>query len=236
MHEGQVSLVLGLAGLPTEAEDLAVARDVRLAEATGGRLHVGPVSTMGAIDMIRRVKSRGVKVTASACPHNICLSISDECLRSFDARYKVHPPLRSPRHIEVLREAITDGTIDAFQSGHMPRADEKKMNDLDSSPFGQSALETSFAVVITELVRSGVLDWLTAIERLSTAPARIAGIDAGSLKVGSPADIVVVDPESPWLVDETSFLSHCRSSPLHQQQLFGKVTHTIVAGVVKYQA
>jgi len=235
MHEGQVSLVLGLAGLPTEAEDLAVARDVRLAEATAGRLHVGPVSTMGAIDMLRRVKLRGVGVTASACPHNICASLCDEALRTFDARYKVHPPLRSPRHIETLREAVIDGTIDAFQSGHMPRADEKKMNDLDSSPFGQSSLETSLSLVISELVLPGLLDWSTAIRRLSTTPAEIAGIPGGSLQVGAVADIVVIDPTANWTVDESKFLSYCRSSPLHGRQLQGRVTHTIVGGLVKYQ-
>lgn len=233
MHEGQVSLVLGLRGLPSEAEDLAVARDVRLAEATGGRLHVGPVSTMGAIDMLRRVKSRGVQVTASACPHN--LTLSDEALRSFDARFKVHPPLRSPRHIAALGEAIADGTIDAIQTGHMPRADEKKMNDLDLSPFGQSTLETSLSVVITEMIRPGMMDWIAAVERMSTAPARIAGIDAGSLRPGGPADVIVIDPEDRWTVSEADFRSHCRSSPLIGYALYGRVTHTIVAGRIRFR-
>jgi dihydroorotase len=235
MHEGRVSLVLGLAGLPTEAEDLAVARDVRLAEATGGRLHVGPVSTMGAIDMLRRVKQRGVRVTASACPHNICPALSDDSLKSYEARYKVHPPLRSARHIQTLREAVADGTIDALQSGHMPRADEKKMNDLDSSPFGQSALETSLAVTITELIHTGVLSWPAAIERLSTAPARIAGINAGTLKVGAPGDVVVIDPDWEWAVDEGALASLCRSSPLQGQSLRGAAVQTIVGGELKFQ-
>ena len=238
MHEGRVSLVLGLEGLPTEAEDLAVARDVRLAEATNGRLHVGPVSTMGAIDMLRRVKSRGVKVTASACPHNIALllGLSDEVLRSFEARFKVHPPLRSQRHIEVLREAIVDGTIDALQTGHMPRADEKKANDLDLSPFGQSSLETSLSVAITELLYPGDLDWLKLIERMSTAPAEIAGIRAGSLRVGYPADVVVIDPNATWIHDDQRFFSNCRSSPLTGLELRGQVMKTIVGGCVKFDA
>lgn len=235
MHEGRVSLVLGLTGLPTEAEDLAVARDVRLAEATGGRLHVGPVSTMGAIDMLRRVKQRGVKVSASACPHNLSteLELNDEALRSFDARFKVHPPLRSVRHINTLREAIADGTIDAIQSGHMPRADEKKMNDLDLSPFGQSTLETSLAMVITEMVRPGMISWSTAIERMSTAPARIAGIPGGSLSVGAAADVIVVDPDYAWRVDESCFLSHCRSTPLAGRTLYGRVETVIVGGRIR---
>ncbi len=232
MHDGQVSLVLGLKGLPTEAEDLAVARDVRLAEATTGRLHVGPVSTMGAVDMIRRVKSRGIAVTASVCPHNLCLS--DVELRSFDSKFKVHPPLRSGRHVETLRAAVADGTIDAIQSGHMPRSREKKMNDLDQSPFGAATLETTLSTVITYLVAEGMIDWSAAIDRLSTAPARIAGIAGGSLAVGVPADIAIIDPNPQWTVDGTKFRSHCISSPLDGHDLKGRVSHTIVGGVIRY--
>ncbi len=233
MHDGQVSLVLGLKGLPTESEDLAVARDVRLAEATEGRLHVGPVSTMGAVDMIRRVKSRGIKVTASVCPHNLCLS--DVELRSFDSRFKVHPPLRSGRHVETLRRAVADGTIDAIQSGHMPRSREKKMNDLDLAPFGAASLETTLSTIITYMINEGVLDWLTAIDRLSTAPARIAGVQGGTLTPGSPADIILIDPDVTWTVDGDNFRSRCNSSPLDGLNLQGKVTHTIVGGASDFR-
>lgn len=233
MHDGQVSLVLGLKGLPTEAEDLAVARDVRLAEATTGRLHVGPVSTMGAVDMIRRVKSRGIEVTASVCPQNLCLS--DVELRSFDSRFKVHPPLRSGRHVDTLRAAVADGTIDAIQSGHMPRSREKKMNDLDLSPFGAATLETTLSTVVTYLVDEGVIGWSDAIDRLSTAPARIAGIAGGSLATGVPADITIIDPARQWTVDGTKFRSNCICSPLDGHDLRGRVTHTIVGGVIRYQ-
>jgi len=233
MHDGQVSLVLGLKGLPTEAEDLAVARDVRLAEATVGRLHVGPVSTMGAVDMIRRVKSRGIEVTASVCPHNLCLS--DVELRSFDSRFKVHPPLRSWRHVETLRNAVADGTIDAIQSGHMPRSREKKMDDLDLSPFGEASLETTLSAVITHMIEAKILDWSTAIDRLSTAPARIAGIAGGTLTVGAKADIVIIDPEDTWTVDGSKFRSHCISSPLDGQTLKGRASHTIVGGAVRFR-
>jgi dihydroorotase len=233
MHEGKVSLVLGLKGLPTEAEDLAVARDVRLAEATGGRLHVGPVSTMGAVDMIRRVKSRGISVTASACPHNMCLS--DEELRSFDSRFKVHPPLRSPRHVETLRGAVADGTIDAIQSGHMPRSREKMMNDLDLTPFGAATLETTLATVNTFMIQEKIIDWSTAIDRLSTTPAKIAGIQAGTLMIGSVADLILIDPDSEWTVDGDQFRSHCASSPLAGHTLKGLVSCSIVGGEIRFQ-
>ncbi len=233
MHDGQVSLVLGLKGLPTEAEDLAVARDVRLAEATSGRLHVGPVSTMGAVDMIRRVKSRGIEVTASVCPHNLCLS--DRELRSFDSRFKVHPPLRSPRHCEMLQNAVADGTIDAIQSGHMPRSREKKMNDLDLAPFGAAMLETTLGIVADSLIHTGVLDWSAAIDRLSTAPARIAGLSGGTLAEGATADIVIIDPDQTWQVDTKQFRSRCVSNPLDGHSLRSRVTHTIVGGEVRFQ-
>lgn len=234
MHEGCHSLVLGLAGLPTEAEDLAVARDVRLAEATGGRLHVGPVSTMGSVDLISRVKSRGIQVTASVCPHN--LGLTDEKLRSFDARYKVHPPLRSGRHVETLRQAVADGTIDVIQTGHMPRAREKKMDDLDLAPFGMTSLETCLAASATALVRSGLMDWLTLIDRMSTAAAKVAGIKGGRLQVGDPADVVIIDPDFAWTVSESFFRSRCSSTPLLGCELYGRITETIVGGEVRFQS
>lgn len=232
MHEGCVSLVLGLAGLPTEAEDLAVARDVRLAEATGGRLHVGPISTMGSIDLLRWVKSRGIPVTASACPHNLWQS--DETLRSFDPRFKVHPPLRSPRHIEMLGQAVADGTIDAIQSGHMPRAREKKMNDLDQAPFGAATLETALAVVATRMVHRGILTWSGLVQRMSTGPARIAGLHAGTLAVGAPADVTVIDPDETWTVDPQRFYSTCHSSPHEGDEVRGRVIYTIVDGEIRF--
>ncbi|TWT59206.1 dihydroorotase [Allorhodopirellula solitaria] len=228
MHDGRVALVLGLKGLPTEAEDLAVARDVRLAEATKGRLHVGPVSTMGAIDMIGRVKSRGIPISASVCPQN--LHGSDALLRTFDSQFKVHPPMRSPAHVESLQQAVADGTIDAIQSGHMPRAREKKGNDLELAPFGAATLETTLAATITDMIRTDILSWSRAIECLSTNPAKIAKLDAGTLGIGASADVAVIDPETPWTVNASQFLSRCQSSPMEDRELFGRVTHTIVGG------
>lgn len=232
MHDGRVSLVLGLKGLPTEAEDLAIARDVRLAEATKGRLHIGPVSTMGAIDMISRVKARNIDISASVCPQN--LHGSDELLRSFDARYKVHPPLRSARHVETLQHAVADGTIDAIQSGHMPRAREKKGNDLDSAPFGAATLETTLSATITDMVRTGILSWTRAIECLSSNPARIAKLNAGTLSVGAPADVVIIDADANWTVRPDDFESKCHSSPMEGRTLYGRVRTTIVGGRMLY--
>lgn len=232
MHDGRVALLLGLAGLPTEAEDLAVARDVRLAEATGGRLHVGPISTMGSVDLLRAVKHRGIPVTASVCPHNLWQS--DELLRDFDSRFKVHPPLRSPRHIDMLCAAVADGTVDAIQSGHMPRAREKKMNDLNEAPFGAATLETALAVVATRLVRPGLMSWSDLVLRMSTRPAEIAKLDAGRLRRGAPADVTVIDPEAAWIVDPASFFSSCQSSPHAGEEVVGRAVYTIVGGEIRF--
>jgi dihydroorotase len=188
---------------------------------------------MGAVDMIRRVKSRGIEVSASVCPHNLCLS--DQELRSFDARFKVHPPLRSERHVETLQQAVADGTIDVIQSGHMPRSREKKMNDLDLSPFGAATLETTLASVNTYLIQTGIMDWSTAIDRLSTAPARIAGVPGGTLRIGSDADLIIIDPNKKWTVDGNQFLSRCNSSPLDGKELSGQVLMTLIAGETRYQ-
>ncbi|MEM0926877.1 MAG: amidohydrolase family protein, partial [Planctomycetota bacterium] len=226
--------VLGLKGLPTEAEDLAVARDVRLAEATDGRLHVGPVSTMGAVDMLRRVKGRGVVVSASVCPHNLLRS--DEEMRSYESRFKVHPPMRSVNHVATLCQAVKDRTIDAIQSGHMPRSREKMMNDLDASPFGLSSLETALATAATALVRSGVIDWIELIDRMSTRPAQIAGLDAGTLRVGAPADVTIIDPNAGWKVEPTAFRSTCVSTPFAGVELISRVKHTLVGGEVRFSA
>ncbi len=230
MHEGCVSLVLGISGIPTEAEDLAVARDLRMIEATGGRLHVGPISTMGAIDLLRRAKGRGIPATASICPQNLVMS--DAELRSYDTAFKVQPPLRSPRHVEACRQALADGTIDAICSGHTPRATEKKMEEIDSAPFGMTALETSLAMMITHLVRPGVLTWSKLVDRMSTAPAKIAGIPGGSLREHEPADVIVIDPDITWKFDQSYSKSH--NSPLWNKTLTGRVRNTIVGGVIKY--
>ena len=157
MHEGLVSMVLGLAGMPAAAEDVMTARDIALAEATGGRLHIMHVSTSNSVDALRRAKSRGVRVTAEATPHHFTLT--DECLRTFDANCKMNPPLRGREHVEAVIAGLADGTIDAIASDHAPHAREKKMQELDQAPFGIVGLETSLGLVITQLIEPGHLDW-----------------------------------------------------------------------------
>ncbi|MFM2095505.1 MAG: hypothetical protein RIS70_2629 [Planctomycetota bacterium] len=236
MHEGMTSLVLGLTGMPTAAEDLGIGRDLRLAESTGGRMHLMDISSAGGVELIRRAKSRGLPVTASVCVPN--LIFTDERLRTFDSNYKVNPPLRSADHVEACIAGLVDDTIDAIASGHSPRALEKKMRELDQAPFGMSSLETTLGMVVTRLVEPGLLTWSQAIAKLSTNPARILGLDKspgkkGTLQIGADADIVVIDPQANWIVDTQRFRSRSSNTPLRGSQLKGRVQHVLVGGEMK---
>jgi dihydroorotase len=231
MHEGKVSMVLALAGLPTEAEDVMASRDIRLAEATGGRLHLLNVSSASSVDQIRRVKSRGVNITAGIVPINAVLT--DECLRSFDANFKLNPPLRSQDHVDACLAGLVDGTIDVISSGHTPRAVEKKMLELDRAPFGMVALETTLGLVITKLIEPGHLDWMTALAKLTINPARVLGIDKGTLRIGADADIAIIAPNESWTVDPKQFRSKSTNTPLAGWTLRGRAVQTLVGGRCK---
>ena len=233
MHEGLTQLVLGLAPMPAEAEDLATARDLRLLESTGGRLHLNSISTAGSIEIIRRSKDRGTVVTVDTRIANLCFD--DECLRTFDANYKVNPPLRARRDVDLCLEAIADGTIDMITSGHQPRSLEKKMQELDAVPFGITSLDTCLAQVITCLINTKRIDWPRAISCLSTNPARMLGIDAGTLTVNAPADVVIIDPEVRWTVEPTTLHSRNRNTPLLHKTIQGRARQVWVGGALKYQ-
>ncbi|MBX3422884.1 MAG: dihydroorotase [Pirellulaceae bacterium] len=232
MHEGLTQLVLALAPMPAEAEDLATARDLRLLEATGGRLHLSSISTAGSVELVRRSKSRDSGVSAGIRIANLCFD--DQMMRSFDANLKVSPPLRSQEHLEACWEALADGTIDVLTSGHQPKALEKKMQELSAVPFGMSTLDTALAQVITYLIRPGKLDWCRAIEALTIKPAAVLGIPAGTLQVGSAADVVLIDPDAQWTVDTNHFYSLSHNTPLNGQSLYGRVEMAWVDGQRKF--
>ncbi|MCC9605612.1 dihydroorotase [Blastopirellula sp. JC732] len=231
MHDGMVSLVLGLAPLPVEAEEVMAARDICLCEATGGRLHLMSVSSSGTIEILRRAKLRGVRTTAEIHPCNF--SLTDEALRSFDPNCKVNPPLRSADHIEACIAALADGTIDVISSGHAPRASEKKMHEMTDAPFGIVSLETTLGLTSTKLVQPGHLTWSQAIDKLSTTPAKILGLSKGTLAVGADADVTVIDPNLTWTVDASKYLSRSSNCPFDGWELTGKAIHVIVGGVIK---
>lgn len=231
MHEGRMAMVLGLAGMPSEAEDVMISRDLRLAEATGGRLHLLNVSSAGGIDLIRHVKARGVRVTAGIVPPNFTLT--DERLRSFDSNFKVNPPLRSQEHIDACLAGLADGTIDVISSGHAPRAAEKKMLELDQAPFGIVGLETTLSLVITHLIQPGHLDWLTALAKLTINPAQVLGLDKGTLRIGADGDVTIIDPAAAWTVGGERFRSKSSNSPYLGDTLQGRAVHVLVGGEAK---
>lgn len=232
MHEGRTSLVLGLAGMPAVAEDVMTGRDLRLAEATGGRLHLLNLSSAGSVELVRQAKQRGVKITAEICPQNFTLT--DEALRTFDANCKVNPPLRSREHVEACLAGLADGTIEVIASGHAPRASEKKMQELDQAPFGMASLETTLSLVISRLIEPGLLDWPSALSKLTINPARVLGIPKGTLRVGADADITIIDPHLRWTVQPDRFRSKSSNTPLGGRELKGRAVQTIVSGEVRY--
>ncbi|HIA19465.1 MAG TPA: dihydroorotase [Planctomycetaceae bacterium] len=234
MHEGQTSMVLGLAGMPADAEDVMTGRDLRLAEATGGQLHLMNISSGGSVDLIRRAKARGVAVSAEVCPPHF--SLTDHALRSFNSNFKINPPLRSQDHVEACIEGLADGTIDVIASGHAPRASEKKMRELDQAPFGMVNLETTLALTITYLISAGHLDWTTAISKLTINPARVLGIDKGTLQIGADADITIINPEVRWQVCAEEFYSPSTNTAYEGMELQGRADQVLVGGRIKYAA
>jgi dihydroorotase len=230
MHEGAHSAALGLAGRPGEAEEVAVARDLAVARACGGRIHLCHLSTARAVELVRRAKAEGTRVTAEVTPHH--LTFTDADLRTYDTNRKMHPPLRTPEDREALREGLADGTIDAVATDHAPHAVEEKEVEFDRAPPGTIGLETALAVVLTELVRPGHLSLARAVEAMSTAPARILGADehGGPIAPGRPANLVLFDPDATWVV-EPPFVSRSRNSAFLGRTLTGRVEATFLRGV-----
>jgi dihydroorotase len=230
MNEGEWSSRLGLPGWPHEAEEVMIARDLILAQGLGARLHVPHVTTAGAVQLIRLAKERGVRVTAEVTPHH--LSLTDDLVVSYDPVLKVNPPVRTPRDVDALREALADGTIDAVATDHAPHAPELKDQEWEHAPCGMLGLETAFAVVNTDLVAPGLIDPLTAIARFTTGPAgvRDVGEHGGAIAVGAAANLVVLDPTARWTVDAPSLRSKARNSPFHGRELTGKPVHTLLRG------
>ena len=229
MHEGFHSYSLGLRGQPAEAEEVIVARDVAIARMTGTRLHICHLSSARSVELVRRAKAEGIRVTAEVTPHH--LVFTDDDLVTYDTDLKVNPPLRSPEDRDALRAGVADGTIDAIATDHAPHAVEEKEAEFDQSPPGTIGLETALAAVLTELVEPGVLTLVRALEALSTAPARILGASehGGPIESGRPANLVVFDPGSEWVV-EAPFTSKSRNSAFLGSTLRGRVVHTMLRG------
>lgn len=228
MHEGTVSARLGLKGIPPAAEEIMVARDVLLAELTGGHVHLCHISTRGSVELIRQAKDRGVRVSAEVTPHH--LALTDVACEHYDTHAKMNPPLREPADIAALRQALRDGVIDCIASDHAPHAYDEKEAAFDDAPFGIVGLETAFGVAYTELVQGGLLTLGELVARMSTIPAALFHLPGGTLAPGAPADVSVLDIGRAWRVEPEHFYSKSRNTPFSGRELLGRAVLTMVAG------
>lgn len=228
MNESHRSAMLGMKGRPTVAEDIAVARDVMLAEYADARVHVAHISSGRAVDIVRQAKARGVKVTAEVTPQH--LTMTDDLVELFDSSTKINPPLREQKDVDAVLAGLLDGTIDCIVTDHSPHAQEEKDREYMYAPSGFPGLETAVGILLTDLVHTGKLDIAMMIEKMTAAPARIFGINAGSLAEGMPADITVIDPELEWTVDDKKFYTKGSHSPFVGRRLKGKAVMTFVDG------
>lgn len=230
MHEGAVSAMLGMKGRPAVAEDIAVSRDILLAEYTNARIHIAHISSKGAVELVRQAKKRGVKVTAEVTPHH--LTLTDEEIKNFNVAAKVCPPLRSQDHVQAMIEGLKDGTIDAIVTDHSPHAFEEKDREFKFAPNGFTGMETSLGVILTNLYHTGIMTIDEIIEKMSVAPAKILKLDAGNIEIGKIADLTVIDPEKTWKVDSNKFYSRGKFTPYDGVELKGKAVATIVNGKI----
>ncbi|WP_030769654.1 dihydroorotase [Streptomyces sp. NRRL F-2664] len=230
MNEGVVSAELGLGGWPAVAEESIIARDVLLAEHVGSRVHICHLSTAGSVEIVRWAKSRGIDVTAEVTPHHLLLT--DELVRTYNAVYKVNPPLRTERDVMALREALADGTIDIVATDHAPHPHEDKDCEWAAAAMGMVGLETALSVVQQTMVETGLLDWAGVAERMSFAPARIGGLEnhGRPVSAGEPANLTLVDTSYRGVVDPAHFASRSRNTPYEGRELPGRVTYTFLRG------
>jgi len=234
MHEGLVATRLGLKGIPAAAEEIMVGRDILLAELTGGHVHLCHISTRGSVELIRRAKEQGVRVTAEVTPHH--LTLTERACETYDTHAKMNPPLREPADVAALRAALKQGVIDCIASDHAPHAYDAKEAAFDDAPFGIVGLETAFGVAHTELVLGGVLTLPELTRRMSTAPAAVFRLPGGTLKPGAAADVVVLDVTARWTVDPAAFFSKSRNTPFAGRALTGRAVLTLVGGKIVHEA
>ena len=232
MREGPVSAQLGLPGIPSIAEEIMISRDIAIAEYTGTAVHICHVSSSGSVEIIRKAKAKGVKVTAETAPHYLFLT--DESLRDFDTNKKVNPPIGGRADAQALREGLRDGTIDAIASDHAPQSSVEKDVEFEFAANGIIGMETSLGLCL-RLVDEGVLTLPQLIQKMSCAPAAILKVPGGTLEQGAPADITVIDPERKWTVNVDAFKSKSRNCPFNGWELKGKAVMTIVGGEIKYR-
>ena len=233
VNAGFTATSLGLRGVSAESEYKRVERDIELAHKAGAAIHIAHVSCKESVEIIRAAKKIGIKVTCETAPHYFALS--EEAVRTYDPNMKMNPPLRSKADVEAIKKGLVDGTIDAIASDHAPHTENEKEIEFDRAEFGVVGLETELAASITELVDAGLLSWAKLAEKLALNPAKILGINKGTLSAGADADIVIVDPNREWVVEKKEFLSKSKNSPFLGRKLKGSMEYTICGGKVAYK-
>lgn len=233
MNQGEKSEELGLEGISNAVEDIIVARDILLAKEVGVRLHLCHCSTEDSVNLVRFAKQQNLSVTAEVCPHHFTLS--EEDITSDDANFKMNPPLRNRIDVEALKVGLRDNIMDVIATDHAPHSESEKKKSIKDAPFGIVGMETAFSLSMTELVKQGYITLMQLVEKLSFNPAKILGIDRGSLAVGKIADIVIADPKVRYKIDSSKFLSKGKNTPFNGKEVIGRVEKTLVAGVLVYE-
>jgi dihydroorotase len=234
MHEGKISLLLGLKGMPALAEEIDAVRDILLAKETRAHVHIAHVSTKGAIEAVRRAKNENINVTCEVTPHHFTLV--DKAVEGYDTNTKMSPPLRSEEHLEAILEGIKDGTIDAIATDHAPHHSDEKALEYDRAPFGITGLETAVGLAFNELVHKGIIDLVRLIELCSANPAKIFKLkNRGTLCIGSVADITILDPNLEWVYKNSESKSKSKNSPFDNRSFTGAAVATILGGKIVYR-
>ncbi len=223
---------LGFAGITNSVEDVIVARDILLAKETGVRLHLCHCSTKDSVRMVELAKEEGLPVTAEVCPHHFCMTSDD--ITEDDANYKMNPPLRTKEDVEALKKGLADDIMDVIATDHAPHAAREKEQGIQKAPFGIVGLETAAALIYTELVKPGILTPMQMAEKMSYNPAKVLGLEKGTVAEGSHADLTIFDPECEWVIDPAEFLSKGKNTPFGGKKVTGKVKATIVDGEIAY--
>jgi len=234
MNSGYNATILGLPGMGYLAEELMLYRDIQLTKQCSAHLHAQHLSTEGAVEIVRQAKQQGVKVTAEVTPHHLLLT--DDVCKTYDTNTKMNPPLRSRGDMMALREAVADGTIDCLASDHAPHLRSEKELEFLQAPFGIISLECALGLYVKALIETNMIDWHRLIEMMTSAPAKIVGINKGTLSVGADADITIIDPQRAWRVDVAAFQSKSRNCPYDGWELSARQVYTIVGGDIRYRA
>jgi len=234
MNAGYYSTILGLPGMDSLAEEAMLWRDIQLVRKTNVRYHAQHISTAGSVELIRNAKKQSLPVTCEVTPHHLLLT--EDCCAEYDTNYKVNPPLRTPKDIDALKQAIAEGLVDALVTDHAPHLQSEKELEFLAAPFGIASLECALGLYVKALIEPGVLDWPSLVRLMTEKPAKVIGIDKGTLTVGKQGDVAVIDPNAEYKIDVNRFRSKSRNCPYHGWTVKGKVEKTIVGGEIRFSA